>query len=700
MPIKILFFENLGYAVLKLRYRDPVHMSDGTPAIIVPASKLFHIDPDTGELAPGLRADYFRDCRGVEDAADLWMNPRAPFLVAQMESPKVLPTGEKGALLGGDEWCRLLRDPSDPSAPFLWDGENVVKADGTGAEDGCPLNDYFSARFEGLIKFPRPGSWSLSLRAKDGASFYLEVPNGKSSLDRGAPLLALGRDAAGHGWGWSPTAEAHLVLDQADFDAAEMPGLFRFRLDYFLNSGGTEIDLRWGVDGDNMAMQPVPKTAFFLEGDAPAPPEHGESSAGGAPALVFCSAVPFPEAVGDGRCDPENNVAACYDGGDCCESTCIPGRDYECGTVRGESSSSMPWFHCVGPSEAGLDVEFFNLPRGSSWGPLSNPFDSEPILTANAPTINFPVSTQPMSMAPPDQNADGPDVIGPNGEGWKPPPPPLPPLDPLGLIADPSTGEWTYFAARFTGFLRTFNAGWHVFHLASDDGSTLHVDDRLVVSNDGTHSTEEQSGRVWLEEGFHSVHVEFYNLAGPYSLVMQLEGPPSLPSAHMQPVPPSLLFNSDPCRDELLSEAQEMSERTSSPLCSGHGRCEVVCPFEHGACSGRVCRCNEDWTGDACEQAVGSEMGLLIVALACAFVLAAGSATYRKRREIRTWLLWRLTDSQARDRRNEMIPRDEEGEGVGRGISLDTGAMTHPAPVAEAVGVPVGDKEPVMSTSV
>ena len=41
MPIKVTFFENFGRAVLKLRYKNPA----GSPQLI-PASKLFHIDPD------------------------------------------------------------------------------------------------------------------------------------------------------------------------------------------------------------------------------------------------------------------------------------------------------------------------------------------------------------------------------------------------------------------------------------------------------------------------------------------------------------------------------------------------------------------------------------------------------------------------------------------------------------------------------
>ena len=45
-----------------------------------------------------------------------------------------------------------------------------------------------------------------------------------------------------------------------------------------------------------------------------------------------CTDAPESIFVGDGYCDSKNNVDPCYDGGDCCESTCVTG-DYDCGAV-------------------------------------------------------------------------------------------------------------------------------------------------------------------------------------------------------------------------------------------------------------------------------------------------------------------------------------------------------------------------------
>ena len=47
-----------------------------------------------------------------------------------------------------------------------------------------------------------------------------------------------------------------------------------------------------------------------------------------------CADVPYPSWAGDGYCDSANNVADCYDGGDCCEDTCVDG-SYSCDTSGG-----------------------------------------------------------------------------------------------------------------------------------------------------------------------------------------------------------------------------------------------------------------------------------------------------------------------------------------------------------------------------
>jgi hypothetical protein len=45
---------------------------------------------------------------------------------------------------------------------------------------------------------------------------------------------------------------------------------------------------------------------------------------------LWCDQVLHPSTVGDGKCNPENNVLGCWDGGDCCQATCTDGIKHTC----------------------------------------------------------------------------------------------------------------------------------------------------------------------------------------------------------------------------------------------------------------------------------------------------------------------------------------------------------------------------------
>src|SRR5262249_50073810 len=66
------------------------------------------------------------------------------------------------------------------------------------------------------------------------------------------------------------------------------------------------------------------------------------------------------------------------------------------------------------------------------------------------------------------------------------------------------------FAVRFSAKIEIPKAGKYKFFLTSDDGSTLRIDDQVVVNNDGTHPPEEKSGTVTLTEGRHDFEVGFF----------------------------------------------------------------------------------------------------------------------------------------------------------------------------------------------
>jgi hexosaminidase len=77
------------------------------------------------------------------------------------------------------------------------------------------------------------------------------------------------------------------------------------------------------------------------------------------------------------------------------------------------------------------------------------------------------------------------------------------------------------FALKFTGYIDVPETGIYSFFLTSNDGSVLHIANRLVVDNDGPHADREKSGQVALEKGLHPFALDFVESGGGYSLKLQ-----------------------------------------------------------------------------------------------------------------------------------------------------------------------------------
>lgn len=80
-------------------------------------------------------------------------------------------------------------------------------------------------------------------------------------------------------------------------------------------------------------------------------------------------------------------------------------------------------------------------------------------------------------------------------------------------------------AMRFEGFLKIERDGEYRFHLTSDDGSKLLIDDKLVVANDGIHAPSTKNGVVKLTQGTHKFVAAVFNGDGGVELDVEIEGP-------------------------------------------------------------------------------------------------------------------------------------------------------------------------------
>ena len=86
-------------------------------------------------------------------------------------------------------------------------------------------------------------------------------------------------------------------------------------------------------------------------------------------------------------------------------------------------------------------------------------------------------------------------------------------------------GKSDQFGLVFSGWFTATQAGRHQFHLGSDDGSRLLIDDVEIVRNDGIHPHSVQSGMVDLSPGPHRVRVEYFEQGGEESLSVDVAGP-------------------------------------------------------------------------------------------------------------------------------------------------------------------------------
>lgn len=81
------------------------------------------------------------------------------------------------------------------------------------------------------------------------------------------------------------------------------------------------------------------------------------------------------------------------------------------------------------------------------------------------------------------------------------------------------------FALRFSGNVIVPTAGKYTFFVASDDGSRIYLDDKLLVDNDRLQGMTERSGTVELTAGPHKLMVTYFDNGGGDGLSVAWSGP-------------------------------------------------------------------------------------------------------------------------------------------------------------------------------
>jgi hypothetical protein len=98
------------------------------------------------------------------------------------------------------------------------------------------------------------------------------------------------------------------------------------------------------------------------------------------------------------------------------------------------------------------------------------------------------------------------------------------------------------FSVEWVGFVYIPVGGRYKFALESDDGSSIHVDGRLLLDNWGRHARRRKHAGINLKKGFHHLAIRYYNEGAAGSMYL-LWAPPG---THLQTLPKEHLFPSVP----------------------------------------------------------------------------------------------------------------------------------------------------------
>ena len=95
-----------------------------------------------------------------------------------------------------------------------------------------------------------------------------------------------------------------------------------------------------------------------------------------------------------------------------------------------------------------------------------------------------------------------------------------------------------HFGFEYNGYIKIPEDGVYTFYTASDDGSRLYIEKKLIVDNDGQHAIVEKSGIVPLSKGYHPIRVTFFENSGGQNLSVMLKSQ----DMGKQTIPDSMLF--------------------------------------------------------------------------------------------------------------------------------------------------------------
>ena len=74
------------------------------------------------------------------------------------------------------------------------------------------------------------------------------------------------------------------------------------------------------------------------------------------------------------------------------------------------------------------------------------------------------------------------------------------------------------FSVTWLGKLVILRGGTYTFAIDSDDGSSVYVDQQLLIDNPGRHEAQRKTGTIALSRGDHDLFIKYFQAGGPAKL--------------------------------------------------------------------------------------------------------------------------------------------------------------------------------------
>jgi hypothetical protein len=87
------------------------------------------------------------------------------------------------------------------------------------------------------------------------------------------------------------------------------------------------------------------------------------------------------------------------------------------------------------------------------------------------------------------------------------------------------TRRFEWFGIDYTGNFYIDNPGKYRFLLASDDGSKLYIDNKMVIDNDGLHTIKPEECSITLKGGIHRIRVVYFQGSNFVALILAVARP-------------------------------------------------------------------------------------------------------------------------------------------------------------------------------